>query len=134
MVCYCYWVKIVVPIPEKISLNKIYAGLHWTVRAEHKDDYHFAVMSVNPKPYTGQFPIHVHYHFKLHGKPLDIANHAYMQKMVEDGLVACGVIPDDTQKYVNAITITAEPAKKGEDDVVVVELSTYPLTYQQLSG
>ena len=47
-----------------------------------------------------------------------------MQKMTEDGLVACGVIPDDSPKYVNAITITAEQAKKDEDEVVIVELST----------
>lgn len=45
-----------------------------------------------------------------------------MQKMAEDGLVACGVIPDDTPKYINAITITAEKAKDDEDEVVEVEL------------
>ena len=131
---YCYWVKIVIPIPEKISLNKIYGGIHYRKRNAQKDDYHFAVMSVQPKPYTGNFPIHVHYHFKLHGRRYDISNHAYMLKMTEDGLVACGVIPDDTPKYINAITITAEKAKEDEDEVVEVELSTYPLNYQQVSG
>jgi hypothetical protein len=116
-------VKFIIPIPEKISLNKIYSGIHFRQRNDHKDDYHFAVMSANPKPYTGDFPIHAHYHFKLRGNRLDISNHAYMQKMTEDGLVACGVIPDDSPKYVNAITITAEKAKKDEDEVVIVTLS-----------
>lgn len=123
VVCYCYWVKIVIPIPEKISLNKIYSGIHFRQRNDHKDDYHFAVMSANPRPYTGPFPIHAHYHFKLRGNRLDISNHSYMLKMTEDGLVACGVIPDDSPKYINAITITAEKAKDDEDEVVEVELS-----------
>ena len=47
-----------------------------------------------------------------------------MQKMTEDGLVACGVIPDDSPKYINAITITAEKAKDDEEELVIVELST----------
>lgn len=116
--------KFVIPIPEKISFNKIYAGFHWTVRAKHKDDYRFAVMSIKPKPYNGPFPVHTHYHFKLRGKPLDISNHAYMQKLTEDSLVVCGVIPDDSQKYVSGINITAEKVKNNEDELVIVELST----------
>ena len=105
--------KFVIPIPEKISLNEIYGGIHYRKRSAQKDDFHLAVMSANPKPYTGDFPIHAHYHFKLRGRGYDISNHAYMTKLLEDGLVACGVIPDDTPKYINAITITAEKAKKG---------------------
>lgn len=112
----------VVPIPEKISLNKIYAGIHFRQRSEHKDEYQYAVLSSNPKPYTGSFPVHVHYHFKLRGQRLDISNHAYMTKMVEDGLVACGVLPEDDQNYVSGITTTAEKIVKTEDEVVVVEI------------
>jgi len=117
-------VKLVIPIPEKISLNKIYAGIHYRVRNAQKDDYHFAVMSVNPPPYQGKFPVQVHYHFCLQGKPLDISNYSYMTKLIEDSLVACGVLPDDNPKYVRSITITAQPNKKGEDDVVEIHIST----------
>ena len=53
-----------------------------------------------------------------------MSNHAYMQKLVEDGLVACGVIPDDSQKYVNGISTTAEKIRDDEDDVVIVQLFT----------
>jgi len=80
-------------------------------------------MSVNPKPYTGNYPISLNFHFKLHGKPLDISNHFYLTKLVEDGLVACGVIPDDSQKYIKNISVSSEKSKKDEDDVVEVELS-----------
>ncbi len=117
--------KLTIPIPEKISLNKIYAGIHFRQRSQHKDDYHFAVMSASPKPYTGDFPVHVHYHFKLHGNQLDISNHAYMQKMVEDGLVACGVIPDDNQKYVASFTPTSEKIPDEQDQEVILNIRPF---------
>lgn len=114
---------ITITIPEKISLNKIYAGVHWAIRSQHKDNSHVAVMSAKPALYPGPFPVNFHYHFKLHGKLLDTSNHFYLTKLVEDGLVACGVIPDDCPKYVAKISVSAEKAKVGEDDVVIVQLS-----------
>lgn len=115
--------ELVVPIPEKVSLNKIYGGIHFRKRSAYKNDYHLAVKAANPKPYEDGFPAHVHYHFKVGGRGYDISNHAFMMKLVEDGLVASGVLPDDTQRYVSGITITAEKIGKNEDEVVVVELS-----------
>ncbi len=114
-------VKITIPIPEKISLNKIYAGIHFRTRSRHKDAYRLAVQVMRPKPYTGPFPASCHYHFKLNGSRLDVSNHAYMVKMVEDGLVACGVLPDDDQKYIASIVVTTEyvPKGKGQNEVVV---------------
>lgn len=114
--------KFTIELPQKVSLNRIYAGVHFTERAEHKEDYHYAVMDAKPKKYTGEYPVEMHYHFKLNGSPLDISNHAYMVKMVEDGLVACGIIVDDTQKYVSKISVTSEKQVKGEPDVVVVTI------------
>lgn len=116
--------KLVIPIPEKISLNKIYAGVHFRERASHKDDWYYSVLEAKPKKYTGKFPVEMHYHFKICGTQLDISNHGYMVKMCEDALVACGVLPDDNPKYVRSITITAQPNKKGEDDVVIINIST----------
>jgi hypothetical protein len=81
------------------------------------------VCASSTRPYAGSFPVAVHYHFRLHGKGLDISNHAYMVKMVEDALVSGGVLPGDTQKYVSKITITSEVIKDGYDEVEV-EFST----------
>jgi hypothetical protein len=117
-------VVITIPIPEKISLNKIYAGVHFSQRSKHKDAYYWAVFSANPKPYTGSFPAVCHYHFKLRGTELDISNLSYMTKMTEDALVACGVLPDDTPKYVNRIILTSEKIGKNEADEVVVHISS----------
>lgn len=114
--------KLTVPIPDKVSLNKIYAGIHFRTRSKHKEMYYLATLSAKPKPYTGTFPVHMHYHFRLHGKPLDISNHAYMQKMVEDSLVHLGVLPDDTPQYVAGITITAEKDQSDEVDITITPI------------
>jgi len=115
-------VKYSIEIPEKVSLNKIYAGVHFTVREEHREDWYYAVLESKPKKYTGEFPVEMHYHFKTCGSKLDISNHGYMLKMCEDALVHCGVLPDDTQEYVSKISITAEQIKKGEKQIVEVTI------------
>lgn len=115
--------KFTVLIPEKVSLNRIYAGTHFRERSAHKDAYRLAVMCVKClRPYEGPFPVKVHYHFRLAGSKLDISNHAYMVKMLEDGLVANGVLPDDDPKYVAQITVTGEKAEKWDGDEVEVDI------------
>lgn len=116
--------KFTILIPEKISLNKIYAGIHFRERMRHKDEYQIAVLASKIARYEGSYPIHIKYHFKLTGSRLDIDNHVYMGKMVADALVACGVIPGDEQEYIGAMTITAEKLPKGESNQVEVEFST----------
>ncbi|MEJ6011452.1 hypothetical protein [Novosphingobium aquae] len=115
--------KFTITIPEKISLNKIYAGIHFRERMQHKEQYQWAVHTSKIDRYEGLYPVHIKYHFKLTGSRLDIDNHVYMTKMVADALVACGVIPGDEQEYIGAITITAEKLRKGEVNVVEMELS-----------
>lgn len=115
--------KLTIPIPEKVSLNKIYAGIHFSQRARHKDAYAWAVRSAGAGRWGGAYPVAVHYHFRLRGTRLDISNHAYMLKMIEDGLVACGVFPDDTPDYVAALTVTGEKVGKADDEEVVVTIT-----------
>ena len=89
---------------------------------QHKNEWLYAVMIVKPKPYNGPFPVHIYYHFKTTGKQLDIDNYGYMSKMIADTLVYQCVLPDDTQKYIAAITTTAERVKKGGVDEVEVKI------------
>lgn len=120
-VVYTKRVKFTIPVPEKVSLNRIYAGVHFRERSRHKDMYRLAVMCVpTVRAYEGTYPVQMRYHFRLHGSRLDISNHAYMLKMVEDALVQCGVIPGDDQKYVAGVTITAERADFDEVDVEIL--------------
>lgn len=85
-------VKINIQIPQKVSLNRIYAGVHFRERSQHKDDYFYAVLEAKPSVWEGTYPVACHYHFKIIGNRLDISNHAYMLKMVEDALVHAGVL------------------------------------------
>jgi len=112
-------VKLTIPVPDKVSLNAIYAGVHFRTRSKHKEKYHWAVLAGKPKPYTGDFPVHCHYHFRVHGTPLDQSNYGYMLKLVEDGLVQAGVLPGDDPKYVASLTITSEKDKADEVDVTI---------------
>lgn len=117
---YDVGVRFTIPIPDKVSLNKIYSGIHFRTRSQHKTSFHFAVLAGKVAQYPGPFPVHMHYHFRLHGTRLDVSNHAYMLKMVEDGLVDAGVIPGDDPKYVAGITITSEKDQADEVDVTIV--------------
>jgi Holliday junction resolvase RusA-like endonuclease len=112
-------VKFTIPIPEKVSLNKIYAGIHFRERSDHKDAYYLAVLAANVPRWTGPLPVAMHYHFRLSGSRLDISNHAYMLKMVEDALVHTRVIPADDQKHVAQITITAERSDRSDVEIEI---------------
>lgn len=117
-------VKFCIPIAEKVSLNKIYAGVHWRKRREWAEVMHWMVLSARILPYDGPFPVDCRYHFFLHGKQLDSSNCAFLAKLVEDGLVHAKVIPDDSRQYVRWVSVLSSQAKKTEEQRVEVELST----------
>lgn len=113
--------RFTIAIPEKISLNKVYAGVHWTKRRQWAEDMHWSVLNSRILPYSGPFPVDCRYHFHLHGKQLDSSNTAFLMKLVEDGLVQAGVIPDDTRQYVRWVSMTSSKAKASENQRVEVE-------------
>ena len=101
------------------SLNSIYAGVHWKKRKDQADEAHLCVkLSLKGvEPFTK--PVHLNFQPLHKGRGYDVSNYAYTAKLIEDGLVLCGVIPDDTCKWVKRITID-EPIKvKGESLTVV---------------
>lgn len=87
------------------------------------EDMHIAVLAAKIAPYEGLFPIDCAYHFKLNGTLLDSSNTAFMQKLVEDGLVQAGIIPDDSRKYVRWVAKLSDKCAKGEYDSVEVTFS-----------
>lgn len=113
-----------IPLPEKISLNSQLGRVHWTTRSRQNQAFQLAVLVAARQSqisaFPGPFPCHIEYRFKMRGRGLDSSNLAYMAKLVEDGLVHCGIIPDDSPKYVRSMTLVTE---KGEDEVEV-SLST----------
>lgn len=85
----------------------------------------WAVHRARISAYSGSFPCHIEYRFKLSGKRLDSSNLAYMVKLLEDGMAQCGVIPDDSPKYV-ALTKMVTGAGDDVVEVTIESSSTSP--------
>ena len=104
--------KFTLPVLEKISTNKIYAGIHWTRRNKHKEAVRGLGYLVKGK--ITEFPVKLKFTFKLKGRVLDCSNLSYMGKMYEDMFVKSGLIPDDTPKYISEVTYVST---KGDNEV-----------------
>lgn len=104
-----------IPIPEKVTANKIYSGMHWTKRAKLATLYHNYFLG--EKPYKGEYPIKITYHFIFKSRALDTTNCFFMAKLLEDGLVQNKVIPDDHHWIVHKTIITS---RKGDADSVEI--------------
>lgn len=105
---------ITIIMPSKLSTNKIYT-MHHFAKAKYNKEVHqavkVAVIQQKIKPIK-EYPIICTYIFHAAGKTLDILNVAGMAKCVEDGLRYCGVLKDDTLKYVCQVTLLEEKSDK----------------------
>lgn len=107
-----------IPLPYKISTNRIYAGSHWSERKRLKDLMRWALVpvitSIKPIP---KGILTFDFQFKL--RPLDCSNCSFMAKMIEDVLVEHHKIIDDTPKCVEKIIISST---KGAKDLCILTL------------
>lgn len=104
------------PLPQKVSTNAIYSGMHWTKRKKIADVYHRALLPHRTK--RAMLPAHLLFTFTFKSRQLDCSNCSMMVKMLEDGMVQHKILPGDTPKYVNAITIRV---RKGNEDSVRID-------------
>jgi len=97
-------------LPMKISLNKWYAGEHWSFRKKIKDLYKLC--------FKGNFrePCEVEYDFEFRSHPLDCTNCVAMVKMIEDCL-----FQSDGPNIVKSVKISS---KKGVKDKVTIKIWT----------
>ena len=105
-------------LPQKISTNLIYGGVHWTTRAKHKDLFVWAFLQVASKIQ----PVDnccLEFEFEFKSKPLDCDNCSYMAKLLIDCLRHYGKIKDDTPDYVKSIKITSRKGKKDSVKIIV---------------
>jgi len=110
--------KIKIPLPQKISTNKIYAGTHWATRKKQADLYHESLIEYRNEKIT-EYPVDINYIFSFKGKTLDTTNCSYMVKMLEDGLVKSGVLEDDDPKHVSFTGIYSQKGKKDEVEIII---------------
>lgn len=99
---------------EKISLNKWYAGMHWTKRKKIKDNYTLLVKSQFNKTLPKTNTYNTEYHFTFKSRALDASNCVAMVKMIEDI-----IFEDDSYKIIKSILITS---KKGLEDSVKIKI------------
>ncbi|WP_299231689.1 hypothetical protein [uncultured Halomonas sp.] len=89
------------------STNAIYAGVHWAHRKRHKDEAAAAVRAAVRNAGIGRIEKRVDLVFRPRlGKGVrarDTSNNSYSAKMIEDGLVAAGVLEDDTLACVRKV-------------------------------
>jgi hypothetical protein len=107
---------IVLDIPEKVSANAFYAGMHWSKRKKLADLYHAALIEHRAKRF--KTPAHLTFTFTFKGRPLDASNTFAMAKMLEDGLVRWGILPDDNPDCVASIKVQSQ--KGGKDTVSIL--------------
>lgn len=105
--------KFTIPYPPKsematwnkqYGLNAIYSGKHWTRRKADSEYWHNLVHLYLKQQKVAQklFEEPVHITFRWNDN-LDCSNHAYMAKLIEDGLKEY-LLKDDSKKYVKGIS------------------------------
>lgn len=88
----------------KISLNKFYAGLHWTKRKQIKDAYNLIIKSQCKYVFPKDKVYKVEYQFNFKTRPLDASNACGgMVKLIEDIL-----FEDDKWDIVTQITVSSK--------------------------
>ena len=110
-------INLKLPLPEKISANKAYAGQHWAVRKKQADLFHLSLLEFKNKHTIEEYPIAISFIFRFKGRLLDVDNCFYMAKLLIDGIRGIKLLKDDTPKYINEISITVE---KGKDEVEIL--------------
>lgn len=110
-------------VPLKtVSLNKWYAGTHWTQRKKLAKEWHetiywtvkeLGISKVKHYPLT----IRIKCYFKSK-RLIDLSNTCTALKLVEDSLVKAGIIIDDSPKYITR-AIIEKPEFGCEDKVKI---------------
>lgn len=103
--------RIPLKINGKLGLNKIYTGKHWAVRNKDKENILSLVQSCIKKrkqPYKEAVILSMCFNSRL-----DVSNHAYLFKMVEDSLVTLGLLKDDTDKFVKEVRMSKQKEFEG---------------------
>ena len=107
-----YEKEITITLGKPPSLNKFYAGKHWTVRKRLADDYKRTVKAAldNFDSFTiSSFELRVDYNSRF-----DCDNSILCCKFVADALVEKGYVADDSPKYYRRLVICYEPSLPKE--------------------
>ena len=111
------------------STNAIYAGQHWTRRKQEKDEAREIVLAhVSTEPFTDPVALQFVPVIGKGARSRDLSNYTYGIKLVEDGLVAAGVLIDDTERYVQSIRVYQPVKDPGRDPGFIVRIAEVATT------
>ena len=106
----------------KINTNKIYSGVHFRTRIQHKKAYQWEVIRVVKKekiPEIKEYPVDLEFTFYFDKNLLDSSNCSYMAKLIEDALVKQSIFINDSPKYVSKVSIRSKRGERGKNKVVL---------------
>ena len=107
-------------ITSALSLNKIYSGIFWAKRKKQKDEIKTLVKIALRGKKEIKFSVPVEIEMQFNSR-LDVSNHAYIFKMIEDAIKERGIIEDDTDKYVKKCVMRKQDVFNG----VIVWVNEY---------
>ena len=104
------------------SWNDFYSQKHWSYRSAIAKGIHaevaVAYMQAGADAPAFSYPVSLTVTAYFTGRRQDCSN--ITGKLYEDGLVACGILPDDTPEYVGRYTTVSKKSETGSDYVVIV--------------
>jgi len=106
------------------TLNSLWSGKHWSFRKQVADSGHKAVITAKNGVEPFYEPVELEFRFHIKGRRFDCSNMAVTIKAIEDGLVLCGIIPNDGPNDVRKITIYA-PEKSKTQSYTIVKIKEY---------
>lgn len=93
------------------STNTIYAGIHWTLRKKAKDEAVLAMREAVQRqavvPATARVDLVFTPRLGKGVRKRDASNNSMSAKLLEDAMVKCGILPDDTLEHVRNVTNAA---------------------------
>lgn len=114
-------VKLKIKLPEKISTNKIYSGVHWAVRKKWADLFHRSLLPYRNKITIKNYPVSVSYIYTFKGRQLDASNCSFMSKLFEDAMVQNKILIDDTPNFVDEIVLISQKGTSDEVEIIISE-------------
>lgn len=121
-----------IDLPLKISTNEIYGGKHWKKRKDDAEHFHSLLYEHKDEQIPdSDFPVHLTFVFTFKGRALDWSNCSYMAKMLEDGMIHMGMIPNDSPKYVSGGTIITQRGDKDSVKIIAVNDKQFYEAYRR---
>jgi hypothetical protein len=105
-----------------VSLNKFFAGKHWSIRNKIKNQFHILFGNMLNRKYEKIDKYHI---ILEYNSRLDPTNTIILIKIAEDYLRHIGILTDDTKKYCKKVTIIPEETMGKKHYKLTIHIISY---------